>query len=1006
MSELYWQAKIWGLLHDPALKPLHNNSGRGSNSFWQKLGVMKEWVTNGWNPEESGKKVLKHIKLADYITSASDRAALGSLTNSINYDRNGLEITHLLSAAKQNLTIREHQQLLEKRKEYLEEKENRLFDAIPQHLRGDIKDDLAKTKQLFWWLWRCLPEAAAKELGSNNVFLMPAETRLPDASIWSHVSLTASMAGALAGYNLTSEDLKQDWKRGKALSHPYLVSFTFSPIQELIKSSRKMRDFWAGSWILHYLSASVCWKLAQQYGPDSFIYPSLYQQPLIDRWLLQAYPEFQEWIEQPSARTVLTAGFPNVLILVLPKDKVEAAMQTAKSILLQEWNNISNLVFEELKSRHWMPQLTSESSTWKTWLKAQWQTYWTGIPIGKEGASLTSSEIYQEDEDSNSFPPEEENQDTAKLWLNIQNEAYDLKQEKALFVEKELTFLKQAGKLRRERYNKHPFSANVGSWWNHAFDQTRFGLAAVKNARTWEMPTAFGPRSTVSGIGSVVHPQGKQNDWITEGETKKLWKRDAGLFDGVEQLNATETVKRGLHLVLFKLLKLDPDNDDIEACYPDLTGGVGGYLNVNPEARKHFNQVCQEILEAHPWTNQVIQQMKNKWGIPLVDKKPQKYHSRLLNSGWLVEDARSDELTGLERSLDLEKDEELRELIQKEIRETKKKYAREIDEIIKRYYPSNNPSDWYVLAAGDGDSMGEWLQGTKLKSYRDYIPIQLEADKSLQNAFNDLLTLDKRMGPSTHNALSRALLDFSNQLVPYLTEERYAGRLIYSGEDDVLAYTNLWEWDDWLWDIRQCFRGEKDPKNEFKNNGDYWQSENLGNRPLFTMGHQATISFGIVIAHHSVPLAIALENLWEAEKKAKEHKTPNSKKKDKNAVQVRVIYGNGNILKCTAKFNTFHQWQQLLNQEVESSIFERAATLWEQHPIPQQNAIIPWTITFCSRREQLKEDVVKTFQQEFAIFIESIWQNTDAKNRDDEIKNWLKLAAFIKRNRQIQIGGQ
>ena len=44
----------------------------------------------------------------------------------------------------------------------------------------------------------------------------------------------------------------------------------------------------------------------------------------------------------------------------------------------------------------------------------------------------------------------------------------------------------------------------------------------------------------------------------------------------------------------------------------------------------------------------------------------------------------------------------------------------------------------------------------------------------------------------SHSALGRALLDFSNQLVPYLTEERYAGRLIYGGGDDVLAYTNLW----------------------------------------------------------------------------------------------------------------------------------------------------------------------------------------------------------------------
>lgn len=114
------------------------------------------------------------------------------------------------------------------------------------------------------------------------------------------------------------------------------------------------------------------------------------------------------------------------------------------------------------------------------------------------------------------------------------------------------------------------------------------------------------------------------------------------------------------------------------------------------------------------------------------------------------------------------------------------------------------------------------------------------------------------MGPSTHNALSRALLDFSNRLVPYLTEERYAGRLIYSGGDDVFAYTNLWEWDKWLWDVQQCFRGADDPRRKFNSTGDYWQwkekdkPDSIPDRPLFTMGSKATISFGLVIAHHSV----------------------------------------------------------------------------------------------------------------------------------------------------------
>ncbi len=151
------------------------------------------------------------------------------------------------------------------------------------------------------------------------------------------------------------------------------------------------------------------------------------------------------------------------------------------------------------------------------------------------------------------------------------------------------------------------------------------------------------------------------------------------------------------------------------------------------------------------------------------------------------------------------------------------------------------------------------------------------------------------MGSATHSALSRSLLDFANQLVPYLTESRYAGRLIYCGGDDILAYSNLWEWDKWLWDIRQCFKGQKYPQHEFKSEGDYWRFREQGtgnrkqgsivlpDRPLFTLGSSATISFGIVIAHHSVPLAIALENLWSAEEEAKEHYyIPNNKETQKD----------------------------------------------------------------------------------------------------------------------------
>ncbi len=1002
MSEAYWQAKIWGLLHDPVLKALHDNTGPGDNSFWQQLEVMQPWVQNNYNREESGRKILKHIHLADYIASASDRGAIGSIAQSINYapgkdSQKGLEISHLLSGEKQQWKIKSHSKLLERRKDYLNSKEQKLLEAIPESLKTDVK----RVKDLFWWLWRCLPAATCQEFDDASLMLMPAETRLPDSSIWSHASMTASLAGALAGYDLTIADIER-WPSGKELSHPYLAVFSFTPVQELIKASRKMRDFWAGSWLLHYLSAKVCWKLALQYGPDTLLYPSLYQQPLIDHWLLEKYPELKQWIDKPKEDSLLTAGFPNVLVLVLPKDKVQAAMQTAKQTLLNEWQDISKLVFTDLKTRHWMPKLQQESSTWQGWLESQWQFYWTALPIGKEGEDLKNAAI----------PKDRELE--FRTWLDAQNQAYNLGEKQKLFQEAELDFLREAYQQRLEKQGRK-FSANVGSWWGNIFDQTRYALAAVKNARNWEIPTAFGPRSTISGIGPVVNPGQHGKDWITEGETKKLWEQHADLFDGREQLNATETVKRGLPKVLSKLLNIK-NEDVIAASYPDLTAGVAGYLKVYDAERDHelhFNKACKKIIEDFPCTECVIKEMRSKWGIPWIDddNAPKRYHPRLLNAGWLVEDSKTPELQALQEQFQNADDED-KEEIQRKLLEIKIKYRGEIQKIIDKFYPSNNPADWYVLAAGDGDSMSDWLKGKNLENYRDYIPSELSVS---MESFQKFLQQKKRMGPSTHSALSRALLDFSNQLVPYLTQQRYAGRLIYAGGDDVLAYTNLWEWDNWLWDIRQCFQGKQDPKGEFKNDGDYWQYKveaasppQLAKRPLFTMGKKATISFGIVIVHHSVPLAIALENLWSSEEEAKEHKSAARVAKD--AVQVRVLYGNGNILKSTAKFDVFHQWQNLTSNpslQTEAAIFEQASTLWSQHPAPMIEAIVPWTRAFCDRRDQFLGDELakKDFQDALSEFLKTLWDMTEEKNRDSEIQNWLKLAAFVKRNREIKLGG-
>jgi CRISPR-associated protein Cmr2 len=1075
VSKVFWQAKIWGLLHDPIFKALHDNSGRGKNSLWQQLAVMQDWVTHGLNPEESGGKAMKQMKLADLITSASDRGAIGSLSVSVDYagtdDRDfGLQISHLLSGAKTDFKLqsKQHQQLISgSRQQILSDLETALFNLQIKDKNGELRSisEIDDPQKLFWWLWRCLPTAACNLMGDDrNLLLMPAETRIPDGSIWNHTSLTAAMAGALTGFDLTLDDL-QKWTRNQEPSHAYLATFSFTPIQELIKASRKMRDFWAGSWLLHYLSAKVSWELALKYGPDSLVYPSLFQQPLIDDLLLDKWSDFAPWIDRPSERQLLTAGFPNVIVMLVPEGKVDAAMQYAKQVLEAEWLKIGDLVFGELQERKhpWMPELVKEHITWNGWLQTQWQTYWSAMPVGDRTQPLTSSEIHRNTE--------------AAPWRDRQNQTFQVSKNQQLFREKEAAFINQAASLRRERYGKHPFNANVGSWWPHIFDRTRANVTAVKNARTWKLPTAFDTRSTISGLGSIVHHYPVRHK-VTDTEAKALWQNHAGCFDGREQLNATEVVKRVLHKVIPKLIPSLTDADKIDAIYPDLTAGVAGYLRTQPTHQQNFRLACNAVEQELRINNVEAKNLPKNCGIPWMESQltfaAKKYHPRHLSPGWLVEE--------IEIGDDQRKD-----------------LKTNLDRVVTKYYPGNNPADWYVLAAGDGDDLSKWLKGNNLKQYRDYIPDKLfdkvqaatsdrastplspradselsrakthnpnqprglsgaeartpqsiESDSLLFTAFNEFLDEQKRMGPSTHAALSRALLDFSNQLVPYLTEQRYAGRLVYSGGDDVLAYTNLWEWDRWLWDVRECFRGKPDPVNQFGNEGDYWQwqdpnnlPKHLAKRPLFTMGKAATISFGIVIANQDVPLAIALENMWDAEQKAKEHfcETLGKEQSQKNAVQVRVLYGNGNILKATAKFEAFDLWRRLLDLRLEPAMFEQAAQVWAQHPVPSDMAILAWTNAFSDRRDAFsndgclrlnstpltasrsdnssdkdldlnnrglsgaedRRDIKQEFITTLSNWLTEMWNTNNKSTRDDEIGYWLKLAAFVLRKRNITI---
>ncbi|ELS04980.1 CRISPR-associated protein [Xenococcus sp. PCC 7305] len=1029
VSKIYWQAKIWAILHDPPLKTLTTASQfLGREGAWQELDCMEGWSS----PKKSNTTQIfsttwlkEHIGSSDLIASASDRCAvtqLKSWQSSILYKKNGtgLTITHLLSGEKRQFTlIPELARLLE-----TNQKQNlTLLESEPLEEIAHWPDP----QQVFWYLWRCYPELLTQKL-QPEIHLLPADTRIPDASLWSHVSMTSALAGSLAGYYQDDHTYPKYKQQNSNYSRPHIIHFSFSPVQEVIKFSRKMRDFWAGSWLIHYLSAKVCWKLANTYGPDTIIYPCLYQQPIIDHWLSNKYSDLAQFIEQPKNHQLLTAGFPNVIVMVLPnngknsadpKDNpVYAAVKLAKDTLQAEWRNLGAETKNSLDRSLWSK---IDPKTWDSWLKCQWQFYSAGLPLGCPEQNLKQNPSIKDPDNSSQKIDNPE----YSVWLDQQNALANPLE--PLLSEAENQFFRQVFDLVDDEneptsekpggYYAYKGLINVGTWWGSLLDQLRSELDAVKQGRNWKIPTVYGPRSTISGLGPVINTQtaNRDNHWATEGDTQAFWSKQKGLFDGREELNATEVIKRSLHRILLKKILGVTEEKSQQNYYPDLTSGVAGWLKQlelqgQLSTIDAYNSHCQIILDKFNWINK----RELRWGIPWITKNHNNWlNPRLLNSGWLWEDYPQSKTS---QAADAE--------VLSELKQT----------ISGFFKGDNNPTDWYVIAAGDGDGMGQWLSGQYLLPYENYIAPALirriQQDQSripehFKLPLQDFLQIKKRMGPSTHSAFSRSLLDFANRLVPYLTEERYAGRLIYCGGDDILAYTNLWEWDDWLWDIRECFHGAPDPQEQFDNDGDYWSPKlnntaedlkELPKRPLFTLGSKATVSFGIIIAHQSVPLAISLENLWEAEAEAKKHQYRDrfDKQQIKDAVQVRAIFGSGNILKATAKFQVFSYWRDLVELANNSTIFnsglfEQAVEIWTQHPAPHKG-IKDWVKVFCSRRDvlqfnsqdQKQRAEINQFQDYLEKFISESWQQNPEDKIDREIKNWLKLAAFCLRNRDIQ----
>lgn len=924
----YYYRKLYALILNTDIPQLKSAIGKLLSSF------------DSWWEE--------HGYLSQEIASSSDGFYFGD--SSKENESSKIKVRHPISGEEQNFVL-----------------SNAELDGV----------DIAKlateldAKQLFWWLWRFYPELITQQ--QPQALLKPANKIIPDCPVHSYKSTVSAIVGAMF-----PNSFSESFSETQELQRPYLLIFTFSPVQEFIKSSRKFLDFWAGSYLLHYLSVKLCWYIANKYGPDAVITPSLWSQEIIDALIFKdifnSNPDREKYFpggispvtrfENKISSSLSTAGFPNAISALIPEKDIKALGEDLGEQLKKEWREIGVRVREDIKKRvmELLEQPREEleklftdafpknvdlqpyidelvklkqggcwewNKLWEAQLQHTWEYYWTAVPLGNPETDY-KIEVPQQNRDS----PKNKECDTSK--------EFDTWKDKQEEISQNLEPIPSEAEIKTYSH------MNVGSFWGSL--QARLGksIQAVKNTRSWKIPAAPGERSTISGQFSAVHPRLHYCDKFKEGgglpasDMRLFWLAIAqaypGLFNGSERLNAIELTKRmawvyggvaeslGISLQIKDDTNQDKNNQnennqdesdrgknnqiDYESLirFPNLSSiAAARFACDRPDLIKEYWKTLRDSVRSLSTAEREQEQGLTKrvfrkeqisafyaktqrpFHVPKTDQKnTNHYNGVMFSSKWLADDM------GLQNS---DRIAALRGFVEN----AHKKIG----------FGDGSPSDWWVIILADGDNMGKYVSGKKLQNYDEYI-VKESVDEEIPG-LADLYKTRKRMGPATHVGLNRALLDFSNGLVPHLTQQRFCGKVIYSGGDDVMAVLPLEDLPQYLLSLRAAWCGGEDPLGEFYNDGGYWyplqdienNSKNK-NRPYFTMGTGATMSIGIVIAYKSVPLATVLEKLWDAEK-AEAKKIPG-----KNGLCFRVIYGSGNTLEALMKGDLLAKWWEFL----------------------------------------------------------------------------------------------
>lgn len=299
-KDRFWRIKLDARLHDPIEKPLilmrtaEGHEGGTTRALREQLGLDRL--------DPAGRKA---VKTADHWASAMDRAAFPNRNEDGRYPKwqqvrfhECPVIINPLSGAEYDL------------RKLSEVEPDQAAAMALDHLRGLIHPDDPKRTALAFW--RFGPDIDAPEIRSLWP-LLPADSRVPDHTIFDHLDLVSALAGA---FSIDPDD------------GPALLTISLGPVQDFIAAARSTSDLWAGSHLLARFSWEAMRVICDELGPEAILFPRLRGIPQVDWWLKrtcgldESLFSTADWHrKETDSNPLFAAALPNRFTALVPANR-------------------------------------------------------------------------------------------------------------------------------------------------------------------------------------------------------------------------------------------------------------------------------------------------------------------------------------------------------------------------------------------------------------------------------------------------------------------------------------------------------------------------------------------------------------------------------------------------------------------------------------------------------------------------------------------------------------